>query len=125
MNPPIFDGHNDTVLKFFEERAMEKSPRSFFERSDLGHLDLPRAQAGGLGGGFFAIFAPNKQKNQKAEFASEKSVDEHGRLTYTTPLPPPIKRPYAQKVTLTMMAQLFAWEEEGNGRLTSASRELP
>lgn len=117
MNPTIFDGHNDTVLRFFQDRTTKEAPRSFFERSDGGHLDLPRAQAGGLGGGFFAIFAPNKLKDKEAEFASEKSVDEHGRLTYKTPLPPPIKRPYAQQVTLAMMAQLLAWEEEGNGRI--------
>ncbi len=117
MNPPIFDGHNDTVLKFFQERTKTKSPRSFFEYSDVGHVDLPRALAGGLSGGFFAIFAPNKPKDKNAGFASEQSEDEHSRLTYKTPLPPKVKQPYAQKVTLAMMAQLFAWEEEGNGRI--------
>lgn len=57
MFPPIFDGHNDTLLKLFmESRA---SGRTFFERSTEGHLDLPRAMEGGLGGGLFAVFAPN------------------------------------------------------------------
>lgn len=102
MNPPVFDGHNDTVLRFFQDRTTKKAPCSFFERSDGGHLDLPRAEAGGLGGGFFAIFAPNESKDKQADFASIKSEDEHGRLTYKTPLPPPIKRPYAQQVTLAM-----------------------
>ena len=44
--PLVFDGHNDTVL------SLERTGRSFFERSDEGHIDLPRARAGGLGGGF-------------------------------------------------------------------------
>jgi membrane dipeptidase len=48
--PVVFDGHNDTVL------SLQRTGRSFFERSDVGHIDLPRARAGGLGGGFFAIY---------------------------------------------------------------------
>ena len=47
---PVFDGHNDTLLD------LPLSGRSFFERSELGHLDLPRSREGGLGGGFFAVF---------------------------------------------------------------------
>ena len=42
---PVFDGHNDTLLD------LPPSNRSFFERADAGHLDLPRAREGGLGGG--------------------------------------------------------------------------
>ncbi len=61
--PPVFDGHNDTVL------SMMNHGRSFFERGepDLdmhaggpgGHLDLPRAKEGGFAGGFFAVYVPN------------------------------------------------------------------
>ena len=51
--PTIFDGHNDTVL------SMMKTGRSFFERSETGHIDLPRAREGGLGGGFFAVYIPD------------------------------------------------------------------
>src|SRR5215203_6921770 len=47
---PVFDGHNDTLLD------LPLTGRSFFERSDQGHLDLPRAREGSLGGGFFAVF---------------------------------------------------------------------
>jgi membrane dipeptidase len=48
--PPIFDGHNDTIL------SLNKTGRSFFDRSEDGHIDLPRAREGGLGGGFFAVY---------------------------------------------------------------------
>jgi hypothetical protein len=51
--PPIFDGHNDTVL------SMVKTGRSFFERSEGGHVDLPRVREGGMGGGFFALYIPD------------------------------------------------------------------
>lgn len=50
--PPIFDGHNDTIL------SMMRHGRSFFERSAKWHIDLPRALEGRLGGGFFAIYVP-------------------------------------------------------------------
>jgi len=50
--PPIFDGHNDTIM------SLTRTGRSFFERSAEGHLDLPRALEGRLGGGFFAIYVP-------------------------------------------------------------------
>ena len=35
--------------------------RSFFERSDAGHVDLPRAVEGGFGGGFFACYVPTQR----------------------------------------------------------------
>ena len=50
---PIFDGHNDTILELLG------SGRSFYELSDRGHIDRVRAAAGGLTGGFFAVFVPD------------------------------------------------------------------
>src|SRR5689334_2864249 len=48
--PPVFDGHNDTVNR------LKRTGESFFERNATGHLDLPRARAGRLGGGFCAVY---------------------------------------------------------------------
>ena len=121
MNPLIFDGHNDTVLKFFEEQKTKAPPRSFFERSQTGHIDLSRAQAGGLGGGFFAIFVPNdlkrKKKKKKDVFPGEKDNDDSAPLQYEFPLPPRVKRPYAQKIVITMMSQLYHWVEQSDGKI--------
>jgi membrane dipeptidase len=47
--PLVFDGHNDTLLNLHLPDRGEG--RSFFGRSDLGHIDLPRAREGGFGGG--------------------------------------------------------------------------
>jgi membrane dipeptidase len=55
---PIFDGHNDALLKLEIESGTPKE-RSFLERSDQGHIDLPRAREGGFAGGFFAMFVPS------------------------------------------------------------------
>jgi membrane dipeptidase len=49
----IFDGHNDTILDLMA------TGRSFYERSELGHIDRVRAAQGGLAGGFFAVFVPD------------------------------------------------------------------
>src|SRR5260370_1880 len=50
----IFDGHNDAVQHLAEYR---EGGRDFLVRSEEGHLDLPRAQEGGMIGGLFALFA--------------------------------------------------------------------
>jgi membrane dipeptidase len=50
----IFDGHNDAVQHIFEYR---EGGRDFLARGDSGHLDLPRAEEGGMVGGLFAMFA--------------------------------------------------------------------
>ncbi|PVB59762.1 peptidase [Labrenzia sp. 011] len=55
---PVFDGHNDTLLKL-EIEQIRGAERSFFERTDNGHLDLPRAQEAGFAGGLFAMFVPS------------------------------------------------------------------
>lgn len=51
-NLHIFDGHNDSLM------ILSGTERSFLERSDTGHFDLPRAIEGQFGGGLFAIFVP-------------------------------------------------------------------
>ncbi len=50
----VFDGHNDMLTR------ADMEIRSFLEGMEnaTGHLDLPRAKHGGLGGGMFAIFTP-------------------------------------------------------------------
>lgn len=55
---PIFDGHNDTLLKL-EINAIKGEERDFFERSDKGHIDFVRAQESGFTGGLFAMFVPS------------------------------------------------------------------
>jgi membrane dipeptidase len=49
---PVVDGHNDALLRAW------RSGVSLGERSDEGHLDLPRMREGGIAAGFFAIFVP-------------------------------------------------------------------
>jgi membrane dipeptidase len=55
---PVFDGHNDTLLRL-EIELMKGKERSFFDRSGTGHIDLERAQEAGFAGGLFAMFVPS------------------------------------------------------------------
>ncbi len=104
---PIFDGHNDVLLHLYlTERG---GGRSFFVRSERGHIDLPRAHEGGFAGGFFAVFVP-------ANPATEPSLT----LTdtgYEVPLAPAIDPAYAQRTTIAMTALLFRLETASQGQL--------
>lgn len=55
---PVFDGHNDVLLRLFKETE-PGCERRFLAGLEGGHLDLPRARAGGMVGGLFAIFVPS------------------------------------------------------------------
>ena len=96
---PIFDGHNDTLLRL--HMAEPEDNDSFF-KSDYGHIDLERARAGGLGGGFFAIFVTGDP--------SVPYKRPHGEL------PPMLDQSYAQRYATAMAARLFQIERESNGQ---------
>lgn len=57
---PIFDGHNDILLRLW--LAGDNSGQRFISGNAETHIDWPRAQAGGLAGGFFAMFTPSPGK---------------------------------------------------------------
>lgn len=54
---PVFDGHNDTILKI-ERAARRGAAVDFAAGADELDIDLPRARAAGFAGGFFAMFSP-------------------------------------------------------------------
>src|SRR5438876_9507790 len=107
---PIFDGHNDTLLSLYKEER--GSGRTFFERGDKGHIDLPRARAGGFGGGFFAIFVPPDLALPKPDESDRISTD----TGYEVRLPPPLDLTYAQPVAIAVAASLFRLEQAANGQ---------
>jgi hypothetical protein len=55
-NIPIFDGHNDALLRLCQ---LPDPVAAFRHRSGDGHLDLACAKAGGFAGGIFACFVPS------------------------------------------------------------------
>ena len=56
--PPIFDGHNDVLLRLLRKDVPDKA-RAFIDGDGAGHLDLPRMKQGGFAGGMFAVFIPS------------------------------------------------------------------
>lgn len=111
---PILDGHNDTMLRMHRE-SMDGNGRSFFERHEKGHIDYPRAVEGGFAGGFFAIYVPNKAKEQKKYMKKLKKAAEKDPTNL--PLPPALGHRYALRQAMAESAHLFNAEEESNGKL--------
>ena len=111
---PVFDGHNDTLTKI-RHGGPDAQP-SFLERSELGHLDLPRAREGGLAGGFFAIFtsSPDHQRVIGPLLGPDGEVVPGGR---SIQLPPPLDRDIATAWTLSVMSDAFRLEAESEGEI--------
>src|SRR5262245_10031108 len=99
---PIFDGHNDTLLSLYERERGDNV--TFFDRSEKGHIDLPRAREGGLAGGFFAVFVPDPAEEHPADQPDPPASG------YELPLPPSLDGAYAQRTAITLSASLFRIE---------------
>ena len=100
---PIFDGHNDTLLRFAQNDSL--TYKDFFTEMESGHIDLPRARQGGFAGGFFAVFAPNPEMEITPDFVPDPQ------------LPSPLEWSYAQRFALGMMSDLFKLEAESAGQV--------
>lgn len=100
---PIFDGHNDTILD------LAGSGRSFYDRSETGHIDRVRAAEGGLVGGFFAVFVPDIDPETDA---GQQAVARFGRGLAGVPVRdengPTLA--YAQQYTMAAVGQLLKIE---------------
>ena len=111
MQIPIIDGHNDSLHRlapYTPERV-----RDFFTQHTEGHIDLPRARAGGLGGGFFAVFIPSQPANTLPA-PMEVIITSNG---YEVPLAPPLDLAVAQQATIAMTAGLFRLEAASAGQI--------
>ena len=115
-DPPFFDGHNDVLLRLFKKGTAATDKKSadaeFVEGDGIGHLDLPRMQAGGFGGGFFAVFVPSPT-TELAGLADGMQGD-----SYDLPLPDPVPIGDALPPALEMMGLLFQIEKRSQGALT-------
>jgi membrane dipeptidase len=114
--PPIFDGHNDTVMKLMKQGT------SFFEANQGWHIDLPKSRAGGLGGGFFAVYISDPEVMQiqlDAEAAGRdpmQAMREHFEAVKDrTEWPDPMPLDYAQSHALAMLGRLLNIERNSDG----------
>jgi membrane dipeptidase len=106
----IIDGHNDTLLRL--HLAGPESRQAFLAGDEGGHLDLPRARAGGFAAGFFAVYVPPPPSSPTEE--EDLTITATG---YEVRLADPLDPAYAQEFTLGMMATLFRLEHEAAGRV--------
>jgi membrane dipeptidase len=118
----VFDGHNDVISKLVdEERERMRSlgstgehsgGRSFFERGDRGHIDLPRAHEGGFGGGLFSIYVAADP--QAAPPPGPVLGETEGR---PVAFPRPLEMGYAQRTALAQIGLLFRLQRQSEGQL--------
>jgi membrane dipeptidase len=101
---PVFDGHNDTLTRIYHDKE-SADQRSFFVKSDKGHIDLPRAIEGGFAGGFFAIFA-------RSDGWPKPEDEVRTDTTYQLKMPSPLPFKEAKAFADTIIQQLFEWERE-------------
>jgi membrane dipeptidase len=124
MDPllPILDGHNDVISKLLDaERAQTRASaavggdepvREFFERSDQGHIDLPRATEAGFAGGLFSIYVA---ADPQAAPPAGSVLGQHEGLPVR--FPRQLEIGYAQRTSLAQLGVLFRLQREGNGRV--------
>ena len=98
MRYPIFDGHNDVLLRLWLKRTT-KAVADFVDGEAQGQLDLPRMHDGGFAGGLFAIFTPSP----------DEGVDRSG---LNPPPYLPVPQEIATQTSLEMANILFAIERE-------------
>ena len=110
--PPlaIFDGHNDVLSCLL--KAERDGNRPFFERTDQGHIDLPRAREGGFAGGLFSVYVG---ADPNAALPSGPVLGE--RDGKSIQMPRPLTLAFAQRVALAEMGILFRLERQSEGAL--------
>ena len=106
---PVFDGHNDTLLRHVMNEGTAKEV-SFFSENKRGHIDLPKARKGGLQGGLFAMFVPSKYDD-----TSGVPFDPEDPANFA-----PVDQPGALNFTNRMFAMARRWVRESDGQVVMA-----
>lgn len=111
----IFDGHNDVLTRTLKAGSVDAAAE--FLAGVKGHIDAPKAKAGNLGGGFFAIWIPTIE-----------DLDEDLTLMeapqYDIALPPPENPKNALQVCMEEAAILFRLEDLGALKICRTVGEL-
>jgi membrane dipeptidase len=112
--PPIFDGHNDLLFQLHRGTVTRDE---VIHGHAKGHIDLPRAKAGGLAGGLFAIFVPGQMDGAAFMAAMEAA-------TYDVPLPEAVGWGEGVRTAASQAAHLLALERAGALVLCRTLREI-
>jgi membrane dipeptidase len=106
----VFDGHNDILLRLYNESA--RRSEIFLTGEGKGHLDLPRMKTAGFAGGFFAIYLPSPVAHDAPDYMTAMQ-----NPPYSLPLPDLI--PFADAIlpAASMAGHLLWMERAANGAL--------
>ncbi|MDO5705688.1 MAG: membrane dipeptidase [Paracoccus sp. (in: a-proteobacteria)] len=113
---PVFDGHND-----FLQRAVEAPDAAVLwtDGDGTGHLDLPRARAGGFAGGFFAIWIP--VEDGPFDPAAAQMME---NPPFSMPLPPPVPYAAALPHAMAQAKALFAMARTGTLTIVRSTADI-
>jgi membrane dipeptidase len=115
---PVFDGHNDVLLRLHREPSRRAD--IWLTGEGKGHLDLPRCRAGGVAGGFFAIWVEPE--------GGAENLDKLDALMdappYDVPMPPETDMRRAQPVALAMVGHLMWMERQGGLKIVRSTEDI-
>ncbi len=104
MSIPVFDGHNDFLLRL--QKAPERRDEIWLKGDGTGHMDLPRLRDGHFVGGFFAIYIPSPH-NDDDDDDFEAMME---TPPYALPLPAMLDLGPSQAFAMSMAGHLMAME---------------
>jgi membrane dipeptidase len=106
---PVFDGHNDIVLKVSGAGPLRAA--LWLKGEGAGHLDLPRMIKAGFAGGFFAVWIPSPESSDLDTLKQSMNAPD-----YDLPLPALIDHQAALPVAVEMLGHLLWMERASAGR---------
>jgi membrane dipeptidase len=112
----VFDGQNDVLLRLWRNMKTGGDPAAEFANGTPGgHIDAPRAKAGGLAGGLCAIYIPSGD-------LVLKEPDAQGH--YETPLAAPLDYQPSLDIALDMAAIALKLDRAGAWRLCRSTADV-
>jgi membrane dipeptidase len=112
----VFDGHNDVLLRLWQTSKSGGDPvAEFIDGTTNGHIDMPRAKAGGLAGGFCAVYIPSGD-------LTLGGPDANGH--YVTPLASPLQRLPSLDIAMEKISIALELEREKGWKLCRSTADI-
>ncbi|WP_296084084.1 dipeptidase [uncultured Agrobacterium sp.] len=112
----VFDGHNDVLLRLWHNDKKGQDPvQEFIGGTSQGHIDARRAKAGGLAGGFCAIYIPSGDL-----ILQEPDANGH----YVTPLAAPLQRQPSLDIAMEKIAIAYRLERAGGWKICRSTADI-
>ncbi|KQR30808.1 peptidase [Rhizobium sp. Leaf155] len=112
----VFDGHNDVLLRLWHNGKKGGNPvAEFIDGTSQGHIDVPRAKAGGLAGGLCAVYIPSGD-------LILQEPDENGH--YVTPLAAPLQRQPSLDIAMEKLAIAYHVERAGGWKICRSTADI-